>query len=158
MYSVGDIQGINCSLGQNDHRIPHHLPMGTGQSQPSMPLTHCQSVHQSIWLAGPRRSCLSRSLTLSPLSVWCGIHIMTAWPDREGDGKVTLISKACIHTNSWACTLGNTLTHTNTNSQMSTLYFTRLTFVGYTWDSSVKTSKPKALTNILTYIHTGCVQ
>ena len=124
MNSVGDIQGIKCSLGPKwpEYHITS-LWESTNHSPRCLWLAVCQSVHPSIWLTGPRHSCLSLCLTLSLslplLSAWCCIHIMAAWTDREGDGKVTLIGKACTHTNSWACTRANMPSQTNTHNQIS---------------------------------------
>lgn len=108
MYSVGDIQRINCSLDQNDHRIPHRLP---GGSQPitalnaSDALSVCPSVRltdrpQTLLFSLALSPCLS--LSLSPLSVWCCIHIRILPTEREGDGKVTVSSETCVGTRTWA--------------------------------------------------------
>jgi len=76
----------------------------------------------------------SRSINLSDWH-WCCIHITAAWADSEGDGKVTLIGKACTHTQ----------THTHTQPSHSH----RLSWGG---GNKKDPYKQKTLTNIFLLI------
>lgn len=108
IYAVGEIRGINCSLGQHHHRIQHHLPRGAGQCDSPDCLTVSQSVRAvslSVWLCDWQAPDTPVSLSLS--AGWCCIHIMTASTGREGAGKVILIHKALIHTHLLANTQKN---------------------------------------------------
>lgn len=67
IYAVGEIWGINCSLGQHHHRIRHHLSRGAGQCDSPDCLTFSQSglsVCLSDCVTDKLQTLLSLSLSL----------------------------------------------------------------------------------------------
>lgn len=114
IYAVGEIRGINCSLGQHHHRIRHHLPRGTGQCDSPDCLTVSQSglsVCLSDCVTDKLQTLLSVSLSLK------GDAVFTSWLHQQA-GKE-------LGKSSWSIKPSYKHIHQQTHKKNSTLYVIR---------------------------------
>lgn len=113
IYAVGEIRGINCSLGQHHHRIQHHLPRGAGQCDSPDCLTVSQSVRAvslSVWLCDWQAPDTPVSLSLSLQ----GDAVFTSWLHQQA-GKE-------LGKSSWSIKPSYTHIYWQTHKKISTLY------------------------------------